>query len=394
MAGLLAPLCASKSTLPSLALPTKYPPPMTSTIFQPFDLGDTRLSNRIVMAPMTRARNPEYVANALTATYYGQRASAGLIVSEGTPVSQQGQGYIDVPGIWSQEQVAGWKVVTEAVHARQGKIFAQLWHVGRMSHTSLQPNGADPVSASTRPVASSSKSFAFIYREDGTRGTAEPSPARALETEEVPGIVRDFEQAAQRAIDAGFDGIEIHAANGYLFEQFLNPITNDRVDAYGGSLQNRARLILETVDAVAARIGSRKVGIRLAPNNRQFDMPAYAESEASYLYLAEELARRGLAYVHLNDNHANGSPDMSETFLAAFKRSYGGTVILAGKLTLEWATRLIDQGVIDLAAFGQPFIANPDLVARLQTGVPLATPDRDTYYGGGAEGYIDYPAAT
>ncbi|NJC39087.1 2,4-dienoyl-CoA reductase-like NADH-dependent reductase (Old Yellow Enzyme family) [Xanthomonas arboricola] len=374
--------------------PHQIPPPMTSTIFQPFDLGDTRLSNRIVMAPMTRARNPEYVANALTATYYGQRASAGLIVSEGTPVSQQGQGYIDVPGIWSQEQVAGWKVVTEAVHARQGKIFAQLWHVGRMSHTSLQPNGADPVSASTRPVASSSKSFAFIYREDGTRGTAEPSPARALGTEEVPGIVRDFEQAAQRAIDAGFDGIEIHAANGYLFEQFLNPITNDRVDAYGGSLQNRARLILETVDAVAARIGSGKVGIRLAPNNRQFDMPAYAESEASYLYLAEELAKRGLAYVHLNDNHANGSPDMSETFLATFKRSYGGTVILAGKLTLEWATRLIDQGVIDLAAFGQPFIANPDLVARLQTGVPLATPDRDTYYGGGAEGYIDYPAAT
>ncbi|MCC4614793.1 alkene reductase [Xanthomonas campestris pv. asclepiadis] len=367
---------------------------MTSKIFQPFDLGDTRLSNRIVMAPMTRARNPEYVANALTATYYAQRASAGLIVSEGTPVSQQGQGYIDVPGIWSQEQVAGWKVVTDAVHVQQGNIFAQLWHVGRMSHTSLQPNGADPVSASTRPVASSSKSFAFIYREDGTRGTVEPSPPRALETEEVPGIVRDFEQAAQRAIDAGFDGIEIHAANGYLFEQFLNPITNDRVDAYGGSLQNRARLILETVDAVAARIGSGKVGIRLAPNNRQFDMPAYAESEASYLYLAEELAKRALAYVHLNDNHANGSPDMSETFLAAFKRSYGGTVILAGKLTLEWATRLIDQGVIDLAAFGQPFIANPDLVARLQTGVPLATPDRDTYYGGGAEGYTDYPAAT
>lgn len=210
----------------------------------------------------------------------------------------------------------------------------------------------------------------------------------------MPGIVGDFEQAAQRAIDAGFDGIEIHAANGYLFEQFLNPITNDRVDAYGGSLQNRARLILETVDAVAARIGSRKVGIRLAPNNRQFDMPAYAESEASYLYLAEELAKRELAYVHLNDNHANGSPDMSETFLAAFKRTYGGTVILAGKLNLERAARLIDQAVIDLAAFGQPFIANPDLVVRLQTGAPLASPDRDTYYGGGAEGYTDYPAAT
>lgn len=367
---------------------------MTSTIFQPFDLGDTRLSNRIVMAPMTRARNPEYVANALTATYYGQRASAGLIVSEGTPVSQQGQGYIDVPGIWSQEQVAGWKVVTDAVHARQGKIFAQLWHVGRMSHTSLQPNGADPVSASTRPVASSSKSFAFIYREDGTRGTAEPSPARALETEEVPGIVRDFEQAAQRAIDAGFDGIEIHAANGYLFEQFLNPITNDRVDAYGGSLQNRARLILETVDAVAARIGSRKVGIRLAPNNRQFDMPAYAESEASYLYLAEELAQ-AWACVCASERQprkrfSRHERNVPRSVQAQLRRHRDP----CGQIDPGMGHSVDRPGVIDLAAFGQPFIANPDLVARLQTGVPLATPDRDTYYGGGAEGYIDYPAAT
>ncbi|MCF8826451.1 alkene reductase [Xanthomonas campestris] len=367
---------------------------MTAEIFQPFDLGDLRLCNRIVMAPMTRARNPGCIANALTAEYYAQRASAGLIVSEGTPVSPQGQGYIDVPGIWSEEHVSGWKLVTQAVHAQQGKIFAQLWHVGRMSHTSLQPNGADPVSASTRPVASSSKSFAFIYREDGTRGTAEPSPARALETEDVPGIVRDFEQAAQRAIKADFDGIEIHAANGYLFEQFLNPITNDRVDAYGGSLPNRARLILDTVDAIAARIGSRKVGIRLAPNNRQFDMPEYPESEASYLYLAEELGKRDLAYVHLNDNHANGSPDMSESFLNAFKRTYGGTVILAGRLTLERAALLIDQAVIDLAAFGQPYIANPDLVERFQKGVQLASPDRATYYGGGVEGYTDYPLAT
>lgn len=366
---------------------------MTATLFRPFDLAGLPLHNRIAMAPMTRARNPGAIANALTAQYYRQRASAGLIISEGTPVSAQGQGYIDVPGIWSAEQVAGWKLVTDAVHAAQGAIFAQLWHVGRMSHSSLQPDGGQPVSAGTRPVASDPKNTSFVYLDDGSRGHADPTPPRALRTDEVPGVVSDFVRGAENAIAAGFDGIELHAANGYLFEQFLNPITNDRQDLYGGSLHNRARLILDTVDAMVSRIGARRIGVRLAPNSQTFDMPAYAENEATYLYLAEELGKRGLAYVHLNDNYLRGGPVIGEAFLKTFKQSYGGTVILAGGLTRERALRLVEDGIIDLAAFGQPFIANPDLVERLQRDVPLAVPDRSTYYGGGTEGYLDYPLA-
>lgn len=367
---------------------------MTSALFQPYDLAGTPLRNRVAMAPMTRARAPGCIANALTAQYYAQRASAGLIISEGTPVSPEGQGYIDVPGMWSAEQVAGWKPVTDAVHARQSVMFAQLWHVGRMSHSSLQPGGGQPVSSGTRRVAKDPKSMVFVYREDGTRGQAEPSPPRALATDEVPRIVGDFEQAAVNAIAAGFDGIELHAANGYLFEQFLNPVVNDRGDAYGGSLPNRARLILDTVDAIARRIGPHRVGIRLAPHNRQFDMPEYAENEASYLYLAEELGKRDLAYAHLNDNHAHGVSVLDEAFLRKFKETYGGTVILAGSMMRERAIRMVGEGTIDLAAFGQPFIANPDLVERLRRDVPLALPDRETYYGGNAKGYTDYPAAS
>lgn len=366
---------------------------MTASLFRPFDMAGLPLRNRIAMAPMTRARNPGAIANALTAQYYRQRASAGLIVSEGTPVSAQGQGYIDVPGIWSAEQVAGWRLVTDAVHAEQGAIFAQLWHVGRMSHASLQPDGGQPVSAGTRPVASDPKNTSFVYLDDGSRGHADPTPPRALTTDEVPGIVADFVQGAENAMAAGFDGIELHAANGYLFEQFLNPLTNERSDVYGGSLRNRARLILDTVDAMAQRIGAHRIGVRLAPMSLTFDMPEYAENEASYLYLAEQLATRGLAYVHLNDNYVRGVPAMSEAFLQAFKRAYGGTVILAGGMTRERALRLVDEGTIDLAAFGQPFIANPDLVERLQRDTALAAPDRSTYYGGGEAGYLDYPRA-
>ncbi|WP_294996791.1 alkene reductase [uncultured Stenotrophomonas sp.] len=366
---------------------------MTTALFQPFDLAGTPLRNRIAMAPMTRARNPGSVANALTAQYYRQRASAGLIISEGTPVSPQGQGYIDVPGIWSDAQVAGWKEVTEAVHAAHGTIFAQLWHVGRMSHASLQPDGGQPVSAGTRPVASAPKNTSFVYLEDGSRGHADPTPARALATGEIPGIIADFARGADNALAAGFDGIELHAANGYLFEQFLNPLINQREDHYGGSLPNRARLILETVDAMAERIGAQRIGVRLAPNNLTFDMPHYPGNEATYLYLAEELGKRGLAYVHLNDNLQGGQPVLGEAFLQQFRQAYGGTLILAGGMTRDRALQLLEAGTIDLAAFGQPFIANPDLVERLQHDLALATPDRSTYYGGGIEGYLDYPRA-
>ena len=360
-------------------------------LFEPYDLAGRQLRNRIVMAPMTRSRRPDLVADAETARYYRQRAGAGLIVSEGTPVSPEGQGYIGVPGIWSDAQVAGWRLVTEAVHAAGGTIFAQLWHIGRMSHVSLQPDGGAPVSSSDKP-ARDPKSLAYIHLPDGTPGFAEPSVPRPLGTAEVGRVVEDFARAGANAVAAGFDGIEIHAANGYLFEQFLNPLINDRTDRYGGTPANRARLILETVDALIARIGAERVGIRLAPFNRQFDMPAYDGTAEVYLELGRELARRGIAYVHLNDNHALGVSVIGEDFLARFRQAFPGTLILAGAMTGERAARLVQAGLIDLPAFGQPFIANPDLVDRLRHGQPLTTPDRATYYGGDARGYTDYPA--
>ncbi|TYL41423.1 alkene reductase [Dickeya sp. ws52] len=365
-----------------------------SKLYETYQLGTYRLQNHVAMAPMTRARNANLIANEQTALYYRQRAATGLIVSEGTPVSPEGQGYIAVPGIWSDEQVTGWKLVTNAVHEEGGVIFAQIWHVGRMSHTSLQPEHGAPVSSSNKAPAKSPKTMAFINNEDGTQGFADPSEPRALETDEVARVTQDFVKAAKNAIAAGFDGIEIHAANGYLFEQFINPVINDRCDQYGGTLENRIRFLLETVDAVSDAIGPDKVGIRLAPNNRVFDMPAYPESEATYLVIAQELSKRHLAYVHLNDNFSSGSSDISEAYLREFRKAYTGTLILAGRMTKERAESLIDEGVVDMAAFGQPFIANPDLVERLQKGLPLATPNRATYYGGGSEGYTDYPKAS
>jgi N-ethylmaleimide reductase len=362
-------------------------------LFQPYAFAGHRLGNRIIMAPMTRARRPDYVADAETVLYYRQRASAGLIISEGTPVSPEGQGYINVPGIWSPEQVAGWGLVTDAVHQEGSTIFAQLWHVGRMSHVSLQPNGGQPVSSTSKP-ARDPKSMAFVFLDDGSTGMVEPSVPRPLETGEVARVIEDFVRGARNARDAGFDGIELHAANGYLFEQFLNPILNDRTDQYGGSIENRTRIVLETVDAMIEAIGADRVGIRLAPFNQQFDMPVYDDGGETYLFLARELTKRRIAYVHLNDNWAAGRSVIDEAYLRQFREAFDGTLILAGAMTIERAQRLVDEGLIDLPAFGQPFIANPDLVERLRRGAPLATPDRDTWYGGGSAGYTDYPALT
>lgn len=362
-------------------------------LFQPYAFAGHRLGNRISMAPMTRARRPDYVANGETASYYRQRASAGLIISEGTPVSAEGQGYINVPGIWSPEQVAGWRLVTEAVHQEGSTIFAQLWHVGRMSHVSLQPNGGKPVSSTSKP-ARDPKSMAFVFLDDGSAGMVEPSVPRPLETGEVARVIEDFVRGARNARDAGFDGIELHAANGYLFEQFLNPVLNDRTDQYGGSVGNRTRIVLETVDAMIDAIGAERVGIRLAPFNQQFDMPVYDDGGETYLFLAGELAKRRIAYIHLNDNWAAGRSVIDDAFLRQFRDAFDGTLILAGAMTIDRAQRLVDDGLIDLPAFGQPFIANPDLVERLRRGAPLATSNRDTWYGGGSAGYTDYPALT
>jgi N-ethylmaleimide reductase len=361
------------------------------TLFDSYDLAGLTLRNRIVMAPMTRARRPDYIPNADTALYYRQRAGAGLIISEGAPVSPEGQGYAFVPGLWSEAQAQGWSLVTKAVHEAGGAIFAQIWHVGRVSHTSLQEGGKAPVSATDKP-ARDGNTRSFAFHEDGTVGMVEVSVPRRLETDEVARVVRDFANAATHAQQAGFDGVEVHGAHGYLVEQFLNAKVNDRTDRYGGSIENRARFVLEVVDAAIERIGARRVGVRLSPFNPVHDMPAYDAAEATYLYLAAELSKRHLAYVHLSDLRPNGVPAIPEAFLRAFRGAYKGTLILAGGLDQARAEQLVRDGQIDLAAFGQPFISNPDLVERFRHGWALIQPDRATYYGGGAHGYTDYPA--
>ncbi|MGW0172384.1 alkene reductase [Rhodococcus sp. NPDC003322] len=357
-------------------------------LFDDYRLGDIALRNRVVMAPMTRARSNDTIAGADTAEYYRQRATAGLIVTEGTPISPEGQGYAFVPGIWSGEQVAGWRMVTDAVHNEGGRIFAQLWHVGRLSHTSLQPDRQRPVSAGAVP-ARECKTFAFV--DDDTIGFVDVSTPRPLSTEEVDRVIRDFACGATNANASGFDGVELHGANGYLFEQFLNPSSNTRTDRYGGSVPHRARFLLETVDRVSEAIGSTRVGVRLSPFSELFDMPAYSETVDTYLYLASELSRRNLAYVHLIDQLPAGGRAVGVDIFTEFRAEYRGTIVLAGGMTRELAEDLMEKNVIDLAAFGQPFIANPDLVERMQNGWPLTEPDPNSYYGGGAEGYLDYP---
>jgi 2,4-dienoyl-CoA reductase-like NADH-dependent reductase (Old Yellow Enzyme family) len=359
------------------------------TLFDPFELGGTLLRNRVVMAPMTRARSPELIASEMTATYYAQRSNAGLIVTEGIPVSDEAVGYIAVPGISSPEQLAGWRLTTDAVHAEGGHIFAQLWHVGRLSHRSLQPGAAAPVSASATPARDTN---VFGFLDDGTVGFVPAATPRALATDEVPRVVADFRTAAVNAMDAGFDGIEIHGATGYLFEQFLNPNVNDRTDRYGGSITDRARLLIETVDAIADAIGPARTGVRLSPFSELFDLPAYPDAEETYLRLAETLGARALAYLHLHDVGWNtGVPLLSDRFLAELRSRFSGPVILAGGLTADGAADHLRRGLADLAAFGRPYIANPDLVDRIRHGWPLAEAHHDSFYGGGAQGYTDYP---
>ncbi|CAX60326.1 NADH:flavin oxidoreductase/NADH oxidase [Erwinia billingiae Eb661] len=352
-------------------------------LFTGYRLGDITLKNRFIMAPMTRSRARDEHADALTALYYAQRASAGLIISEGLPVSREGTGYLFNPGIYLDSHVEAWLPVTQAVHKKGGKIFAQLWHVGRVSHTSLQPEGQHPVSSVSVQGGS-----AFAWDENGEPATVTASPPRALLTEEIKQIVADFRNAAANAISAGFDGVEVHGANGYLIEQFINPVLNTRDDGYGGgSLANRTRLLLEIVDAISDEIGTSRTGVRLSPCNQLQDMAHYADTSETYLYIGKELSRRGIAYVHLM---AQG-PVMFNGLLRDFRQVWRGTLILAGGLTPAQAAALIDDGLTDLAAFGSPFIANPDFVERVRKGWPLTMARRSSYYGGGEEGYTDYP---
>ena len=360
-----------------------------SILFSPYTLSGMELNNRVVMAPMTRARALNDIPDELTVLYYRQRASAGLIISEGVPVSIQGRGYLFNPGLYNQAQVEGWKHVTRAVHEDGGKIFAQLWHVGRVSHTTLQPDGGAPVSSSNKLAANS---MTYAYDEHGQPGPIQASPPRALSTDEVGAIINDFVQAARRAVEAGFDGVEIHGANGYLFEQFINPGVNDRTDRYGGSIENRIRLLLETIDAVADAIGRGKVGVRISPFGRLFDMAPFADEAETWVAVARDIHQRNIAYVHLSDQLTIGAERMPKGFAQTFRKSYQGTLIAAGGFDRESAEAALESGALDLVAFGRPFIANPDLVERMKNGWPIATPDRATFYGNsGEKGYVDYP---
>lgn len=352
-------------------------------------VGDVELPNRVLMAPLTRSRagQPGDVPTAMNAEYYAQRASAGLIVSEATQVSRQGQGYALTPGIHSDEQEAGWRLVTDAVHARGGRIAAQLWHVGRISHPLVRPDGAPPVAPSAIVAKGAT---CFVIQPDGTPANLQAAMPRALETDELPGVVEEFAQAARRADRAGFDMVEVHAANGYLLQQFLATNSNTRTDRYGGSIENRARLALEVVDAVVAALGAGRVGVRMSPHFTGHDI-ADREPEESALYLARELGRRGIAYLHIAEPDWAGGPKLSDGFRRALREAFDGVLVFCGGYTADSAEALIAAGIADAIAFGRPFIANPDLVERFRSGAPLNTPDRSTFYGGGEHGYTDYP---
>lgn len=360
-----------------------------SNLFTPYDLSGVSLANRIVMAPMTRTRALDNVPDELTALYYAQRASAGLIVSEGLPISDESRGYLYTPGLYTDEQTQAWRKVTDAVHAKGGKIFAQLWHVGRMSHTSLQPDNAAPVSSGEVPATNTS---VYAWLEPGKAGPVAPSVPRALSTEEVRRVTRDFVASALRAIDAGFDGIELMAANAFLFDQFLSSELNTRTDEYGGSIANRQRFLLETVDAIADAIGGARIGVRVSPFGRLHDLSPYADEEETWMSVAAALNDRELAYVHLNYQPTITAAEVPAGFGARFRQAYKGTLMAAGGFDRELAQAELEKGDLDLFAFGTSYIANPDLVERMHNGWPLAESDRSTFYGViGSKGYTDYP---
>lgn len=362
------------------------------TLFTPFDLSGIQLKNRVVMAPMTRTRTLDGIANEVVALYYTQRASAGLLITEGLPVSEEGRGYLFTPGLYNDAQVQGWRKVTNEVHEKGGRIFAQLWHVGRMSHVSLQPGNLAPVSSGVIPAVNTT---VFAWTNNGIPGPVSPSTPRALETREIKRVVSDFVRSAQLAMEAGFDGVEIMAANGFIFDQFLSSELNSRTDEYGGSVYNRQRFLLETIDAISAEIGGQKVGVRLSPFGRIYDLAPYDGEEETWASLATAISQRELAYVHLYYQPTYFSaPAPAEKFKADFRKIYNGTIIAAGGFTRDLAEEVLNKNEVDLVAFGVPYIANPDLVERMQNDWPLAESDRTTYYGvsGNPEnGYTDYP---
>jgi N-ethylmaleimide reductase len=352
-----------------------------NTLLEPFRLGPYLRKNRVVMSPMTRSRSPGEVPNAMNAEYYAQRADAGLIVVESTAISAQGLGWIDSPGVYTREQIRGWRLVTQAVHGSGGRIFVQLWHTGRCSHVSVQPGGGSPVAPSVVPSTGRSRT---------PLGRVAHSPPRALAREEIPGVVDQYRQAAANALEAGFDGVEVHAGNGYLIDQFLRDCTNRRTDDYGGPTRNRARLLWEVVSAVASVAGRERVGVRMSPTNNHHNM---SDSDPEGLFFTAVSGLNEIAPVYMHVVEGATAPDAPQVpfDFRKLRSLFAGTYIANNGYTLERARAALAEGHADLFAFGRLYIANPDLVERFRLGAPLNSLDTDTLYDGGARGYTDYP---
>jgi N-ethylmaleimide reductase len=370
------------------------------SLFDSIKVGDLELANRMVMAPLTRDRSPRAVPTELAAVYYSQRASAGLVITEGTAITHEAQGFADVPGLYEPEHIAGWATITKAVHAAGGKIVCQLWHVGRISHVSLLPEGVVPVAPS---AIDPNNARTFIFRTDGTGEFVQTSMPRVLDRSELPRVIEDYRRAARAAMDAGFDGVEIHAANGFLLDQFLRSSTNRRSDDYGGSIENRARFVVEVVAAVCGEVGAGRVGIRfspVSPINDSFD----PNPQVLFTHVVEKLAALNIAYIHVIEGQTGGQRDFcapgNEPFnwsaLLASYRAAGGTGAWMGNngYDKKLAEERLASGNVDLVAFGVKFLANPDLVRRFREDAPLNEPDPSTFFGGdgGPRGYTDYPS--
>jgi N-ethylmaleimide reductase len=356
---------------------------MESKLLSPFKLGTISLKNRMVMAPMTRSRaTSDNVPTDLMAEYYGQRASAGLIITEGTSPSPNGVGYPRIPGIYNEAQIAGWKKVTDAVHEKGGHMFIQLMHTGRVSHISNLPAGAGVIAPSAVATAGQ------LYSD--TMGMVDYTVPRAMTTDEVKATIAEYVQAAKNAVAAGFDGIELHGANGYLIEQFINPGVNLRTDEYGGSIEARCRFLLEIAIQAAAAIGKEKIGVRFSPYGAFNDMPAYDTVGETYTYLANKLNELGIVYIHVLDHSSMGAPPVSQSVKDLIRTTFKNTLIACGGFNAENAEAAIENGNADLIAFGKPYVSNPDLAQRFETGAELAQTDFTTLYTPGEKGYVDY----
>lgn len=354
-------------------------------LFDRYALGGVELTNRIVMAPMTRSRAvEENTPNALMAEYYGQRATAGLIVTEGTSPSPNGLGYCRIPGIYNEQQVKGWKLVTDAVHAKGGKIFMQIMHTGRVTHQDNLPSGAKVVG----PCAEVCPGEMWVDKSGSMQAHSAP---HALTDLEIKDVVREFAHSAKLAVQAGFDGIELHAANGYLMEQFLNPIVNKRTDGYGVNIAGRNRFVIEVADACIKAIGPNKVGIRISPQGVFNSTGDFPDLEPQYLSLIRQLSEMGLVYLHLVDHSAMGAPPVSVELKKKLREAFAGTFIAVGGFTAESAEKALENNEADLIAFGRPFISNPNLVEKLKAKAVLSEPDMSTFYTPGEKGYTDYP---